>query len=80
MTSFASVAASRRHNRLQIPFGGGAVRTARVDGRAAVPGDRLPEVTMLSVGSRYFDTIGVATGRGARSRAVMGGQGGRSRS
>ncbi len=42
-----------------LPFGGGAVRQLEVDGRAAVPGDRLPEVTMLSVGSRYFDTIGV---------------------
>ena len=42
-----------------IPFGGGAVRQIEVDGRAAVPGDRLPEVTMVSVGSRYLETIGV---------------------
>jgi predicted permease len=42
-----------------LPFGGGAVRQLEVDGRAAVPGDHLPEVTMLSVGTRYFDTIGV---------------------
>jgi putative ABC transport system permease protein len=42
-----------------IPFGGGAVRRLEVDGRLAIPGERLPEVTMLSVGSRYFDVIGV---------------------
>jgi predicted permease len=42
-----------------LPFNGGAVRRLEVDGRAATPGERLPEVTMLSVGSRYFDVIGV---------------------
>lgn len=42
-----------------LPFSGGAVRNLEVDGRAATPGERLPEVTMLSVGSRYFDVIGV---------------------
>jgi predicted permease len=42
-----------------IPFSGGAVRRLEVDGRAATPGERLPEITMLSVGSRYFDVIGV---------------------
>jgi putative ABC transport system permease protein len=41
------------------PFGGGAVRRLEVDGRLVLPGERPPEVTMLSVGSRYFDTIGV---------------------
>jgi putative ABC transport system permease protein len=47
-----------------IPFGGGAVRQLEVDGRAGTPGVRLPEVTMLSVGSRYFDAIGVTLMRG----------------
>jgi putative ABC transport system permease protein len=47
-----------------IPFGGGAVRQLEVDGRAGTPGVRLPEVTMLSVGSRYFDAIGVSLIRG----------------
>jgi predicted permease len=42
-----------------IPFSGGAVRRLEVDGRAATPGERLPEVTMLSVGTRYFEVIGV---------------------
>ena len=47
-----------------LPFNGGAVRRLEVDGRAATPGERLPEVTMLSVGSRYFDVIGVPLLRG----------------
>ncbi|HVZ24226.1 MAG TPA: ABC transporter permease [Vicinamibacterales bacterium] len=47
-----------------IPLGGGAARRIEVDGRAAVPGDRVPEVTMLSVGSRYFDVLGLPLLRG----------------
>ena len=57
---FASVAGiEAASTTTAIPFGGGSVRELEVDGRAAVPGDRLPEVTMLSVGTRYFDAIGV---------------------
>jgi predicted permease len=58
-----------------IPFGGGAVRQIEVNGRAAVPGDRLPEVTMVSVGSRYFDTIGVPLIRGRAFTSEDGGVG-----
>jgi len=58
-----------------IPFGGGAVRQIEVDGRAAVPGDRLPEVTMVSVGSRYFETIGVPIVRGRAFTSEDGGVG-----
>jgi putative ABC transport system permease protein len=47
-----------------IPFGGGALRQIEVNGRAATPGDRIPEVTMVSIGSRYFDAIGVSLLRG----------------
>jgi predicted permease len=58
-----------------IPFGGGAVRQIEVDGRAAVPGDRLPEVTMLSIGSRYFDAIAVPLIRGRAFTNEDGGTG-----
>ena len=58
-----------------IPFGGGAVRQLEVDGRAATPGDRLPEVTMVSVGSSYFDAIGVTLIRGRAFTSADGGPG-----
>ena len=58
-----------------IPFSGGAVRRLEVDGRAATPGERLPEVTMLSVGSRYFDVIGVPLLRGRAFTNEDGGPG-----
>jgi putative ABC transport system permease protein len=57
------------------PFGGGAVRRLEVDGRQVPPGERLPEVTMLSVGSRYFDTIGVPLIRGRAFTNEDGGPG-----
>ena len=64
-----------------IPFsGGGAARRLEVDGRAATPGERLPEVTMLSVGSRYFDVIGVPLLRGRVFTNEDGGPDGKSRS
>jgi putative ABC transport system permease protein len=58
-----------------IPFGGGAVRQIEIDGRAAVPGERLPEVTMLSIGSRYFNTIAVPLVRGRAFTSEDGGSG-----
>jgi predicted permease len=58
-----------------IPFGGGAVRQLEVDGRAAVAGDILPEVTMLSIGSRYFDAIAVPLVRGRAFTSEDGGTG-----
>ncbi len=41
------------------PFGGGPVRQLEIDGRAKLPGERAPNVTMLSIGARYFDTLRV---------------------
>jgi putative ABC transport system permease protein len=58
-----------------LPFSGGAARQLEVDGRTATPGERLPEVTMLSVGSRYFDTIGVPLIRGRAFTNEDGGPG-----
>ena len=62
---FASVAGIEAASTASsIPFGGGTVRQLEVDGRTAAPDDRRPEVTMLSVGTRYFETIGVSLVRG----------------
>jgi predicted permease len=57
------------------PFGGGAGRRLEIDGRTAQPGERLPEVTMLSVGTRYFETIGVPLLRGRAFTNEDGGPG-----
>jgi putative ABC transport system permease protein len=73
---FASVAGIEAASTASaMPFGGGDVRRLEVDGRAAVPGDRLPEVTMVSVGSRYFDAIGVSLIRGRAFTSADGGPG-----
>jgi predicted permease len=73
---FASVAGiEAASTATAIPFGGGAVRQIEIDGRAAVPGDRLPEVTMLSVGSRYFDAIAAPLVRGRAFTNEDGGTG-----
>ncbi len=47
-----------------VPFGGGATRQLEIDGRPTASGERLPIVTMLSIGPRYFDAIGAKLVRG----------------
>jgi len=41
------------------PFGGGPGRQIEIDGHANLPGERSQTVTMLSIGSRYFDALGL---------------------
>jgi putative ABC transport system permease protein len=46
------------------PLLGGFVRQLSIDGRPPAAGERLPEVTMVSVGAGYFNAIGVDLLRG----------------
>ena len=46
------------------PGGGGAGRTFVIDGRMPDAGTQLPVTTMVAIGPRYFDTIGVRLVRG----------------
>jgi predicted permease len=39
------------------PFSGGAGRQLELDGKVNAPGERSQTVTMLSIGSRYFDAL-----------------------
>jgi putative ABC transport system permease protein len=46
------------------PFSGGFGRQLEIDGRANAPGERSQTVTMLSIGARYFEAIGVSASQG----------------
>src|SRR5207245_11361403 len=46
------------------PTFGGFIRQLSVEGRSVAPGERPPEVTMVSISAGYFDTIGVPIVRG----------------
>src|SRR5260370_8580908 len=52
------------------PLMGGFLRQLSIDGRPATTSERLPEVTMVSIGPGYFDAIGVQLLRGPTSDAV----------
>jgi putative ABC transport system permease protein len=54
------------------PMFGGFLRQLSVDGRATPPGERRPEVTMVSVSAGYFDTLGVRLVRGRTFDAADG--------
>lgn len=47
-----------------VPFGGGPTLRLTIDGRGAAPGEPPSQVTRVAVGSRYFDTLGLALRRG----------------
>jgi putative ABC transport system permease protein len=47
-----------------VPFGGGPTLRMTIDGRGALPGEPPSQVTRVAVGSRYFDTLGLALTRG----------------
>jgi putative ABC transport system permease protein len=47
-----------------VPTFGGFLRQLSVDGRPAPAGEKLPDVTMVSVSPGYFDTLGVKLQRG----------------
>jgi putative ABC transport system permease protein len=46
------------------PMSGGMLRQLSIEGRPAPTGERLPEVTMITVSSGYFETLGVQLIRG----------------
>ena len=47
-----------------VPTFGGLLRQLSVDGRPAPAGEKLPDVTMVSISPGYFDTLGVKLQRG----------------
>jgi predicted permease len=47
-----------------VPTFGGLQRQLTVDGRTTQPGEKLPDVTMVSVSAGYFETLGVKLQRG----------------
>jgi putative ABC transport system permease protein len=47
-----------------IPIGGGSTRQLLVEGRPEAAGQQPPVVTLVSIGPRYFETIGVQLSRG----------------
>ena len=47
-----------------MPMGGGFPRLLAVDGREPAAGEQPPTVTQVTIGSRYFETIGVKVLRG----------------
>lgn len=58
------------------PLGGGAVAVLAIDGHQTAAGERAPLVTMLAIGSRYFDALGAPLLRG-RAFTDIDGQPGR---
>jgi predicted permease len=59
-----------------LPFNGASQRRLEIDGRADMTGEQRPLVSMVAVGSRYFDALGVRMVRG-RAFAARDGEPGR---
>jgi putative ABC transport system permease protein len=55
-----------------VPLGGGQPRQLEIDARPRVAGEAVPNVTMVPVGQRYFQTIGLSLLRGRVLNSVDG--------
>jgi putative ABC transport system permease protein len=47
-----------------MPLQGGAARLLEIDGQAAPAGEQAPTVTQITIGSRYFETMGLNLAQG----------------
>ncbi len=55
-----------------LPFSGASQRRLEIDGRPDMTGEQRPFVSIVAVGSRYFDALGVQMVRGRAFRAGDG--------
>ena len=55
-----------------LPFSGASQRRLEIDGRADMTGEQRPLVSMVAVGPRYFDALGVRMLRGRAFTATDG--------
>lgn len=55
-----------------VPFAPTPVRELSIDGRVEIPGERRPTITYVTIGSRYFDTLGLRLLRGRDFTATDG--------
>jgi predicted permease len=62
---FSAASSLRASLASQAPFEGSAIRRLSIDGRAAVDARGRPFVRVMTVGRRYFETVGTTPVRGA---------------
>src|SRR5207248_2507177 len=58
-----------------VPLFGGYPRQVVIDGRGLTPGETPRTATMVSIGPRYFDTLGIRLARGRAFNAQDGSPG-----